>query len=174
MENIWIALGLTLFAGLATGIGSALAFLAKRSDFRFLSIATGFSAGVMLYVSFVEIFTKGADSLVDYYGDPLGHWINAASFFGGLALIGIIDALIPHAENPHEIHTEFETTPLSDPSAPLPTAEDLQMKAVPRPETPTYPTGNYFGWVSSLPLPLPFIIFQKDSQPFLPPLKIHL
>ena len=130
MENIWIALGLTLFAGLATGIGSALAFLAKRTDFRFLSIATGFSAGVMLYVSFVEIFAKGADSLVDYYGDPLGHWINAASFFGGLALIGIIDALIPHAENPHEIHTEFETTPLSDPSAPLPTAEDLQMKAI--------------------------------------------
>jgi ZIP family zinc transporter len=84
----------------------------------------------MLYVSFVEIFIKGADSLVDYYGDPMGHWINVASFFGGLALIGIIDALIPHAENPHEIHTEFETTPLSDPAAPLPTAEDLQMKAI--------------------------------------------
>ena len=66
----------------------------------------------MLYVSACGIFTKGADSLVDYYGDPLGHWINATSFFGGLALIGIIDALIPHAENPHEIHTEFETTPI--------------------------------------------------------------
>ena len=58
MENIWIALGLTLFAGLATGIGSAIAFLAKRTNFRFLSIATGFSAGVMLYVSFVEIFVN--------------------------------------------------------------------------------------------------------------------
>ncbi|MAI20474.1 MAG: zinc transporter ZupT [Kiritimatiellaceae bacterium] len=134
MQNIWLALGLTLFAGLATGIGSALAFLAKRTDYRFLSIATGFSAGVMLYVSFVEIFAKGADSLVTYYGDPLGHWINAASFFGGLALIGIIDALIPHAENPHEIHTEFETNPLHDPEAPLPTAEDLQMKQIATPD----------------------------------------
>ena len=47
MENVWIALGLTLL-GLATGIGSAIAFLAKRTNFRFLSIATGFSAGVML------------------------------------------------------------------------------------------------------------------------------
>ena len=59
MQNLWIALGLTLFAGLATGIGSALAFLAPRSNYRFLSVATGFSAGVMLYVSFVEIFIKG-------------------------------------------------------------------------------------------------------------------
>ena len=49
MENIWIALGLTLFAGLATGIGSAIAFLAKRTNFRFLSIATGFSAGAVSY-----------------------------------------------------------------------------------------------------------------------------
>ena len=62
MENVWIAFGLTIFAGLATGIGSAIAFLAKRSNYRFLSISTGFSAGVMLYVSFVEILVKGQGS----------------------------------------------------------------------------------------------------------------
>ena len=137
MNNVWFALGLTVFAGMATGIGSAIAFMAKRTNFRFLSIATGFSAGVMLYVSFVEIFYKGVDSLVESYGDPLGHWINAGSFFGGMALIGLIDALIPHAENPHEIHTEFEIAPLHDPSAPLPDAETLQMKEIATPETHT-------------------------------------
>jgi ZIP family zinc transporter len=63
MTSVWIALGLTLFAGLATGIGSIIAFMAKRTDYRFLSVSTGFSAGVMLYVSFVEIFFKGAESL---------------------------------------------------------------------------------------------------------------
>ena len=129
-SNVWFALGLTVFAGMATGIGSAIAFWAKRTNYRFLSIATGFSAGVMLYVSFVEIFYKGVDSLVESYGDPMGHWINAASFFGGMALIGIIDALIPHAENPHEIHTEFETAPLHDPTAPMPDAAMLQMKEI--------------------------------------------
>ncbi|MDH3808900.1 MAG: zinc transporter ZupT, partial [Desulfuromonadales bacterium] len=77
MENVWIAFGLTIFAGLATGIGSAIAFLAKRSNYRFLSISTGFSAGVMLYVSFVEIFVKGTDALVEAYGNYWGHWINA-------------------------------------------------------------------------------------------------
>ena len=71
MGNVWLALGLTLVAGMATGIGSAIAFFAKRTDYRFLSIATGFSAGVMLYVSFVEILFKGLEALTEAYGD---HW----------------------------------------------------------------------------------------------------
>jgi ZIP family zinc transporter len=120
MTNVWFALGLTVFAGLATGVGSAIAFFGKRTNYRFLSVSTGFSAGVMLYVSFVEIFYKGVDPLVEVYGDYWGHWINAASFFGGMFLIGIIDNLIPSAENPHEIHAEKEIAPLRDPTAPLP------------------------------------------------------
>lgn len=109
MENFWFALGLTVFAGLATGFGSLIAFMAKRTDFRFLSIAIGFSAGVMLYVSFVEIFVKGADVLTEAFGDYWGHWINTGGFFAGMFMIGLIDALIPAAENPHEIHSEDET-----------------------------------------------------------------
>jgi ZIP family zinc transporter len=120
MENVWIALGLTLFAGMATGIGSAIAFFASRTNYRFLSVATGFSAGVMLYVSFVEIFYKGVDSLTQAYGDYWGHWVNAGSFFAGIVLIGLIDNLIPSRENPHETHTIEETEPLHDDSAPLP------------------------------------------------------
>lgn len=109
MENFWLAFGLTVFAGLATGVGSLIAFFAKRTDFRFLSMATGFSAGVMLYVAFVEIFVKGADVLTEAYGDYWGHWINTGGFFAGMLMIGLIDALIPAAENPHEVHSEAET-----------------------------------------------------------------
>jgi ZIP family zinc transporter len=76
----------------------------------------------MLYVSFVEIFLKGTEALVARYGDYWGHWVNAASFFGGILLIGLIDNLIPAAENPHETHSESETRPLHDPAAPLPGA----------------------------------------------------
>lgn len=120
MSGVWLALGLTVLAGLATGIGSIVAFTVKRTNYRFLSVATGFSAGVMLYVSFVEIFVKGVDSLTETYGDYWGHWVNAAAFFGGIVLIGIIDNLIPAAENPHEARSEEATAPLQDPSAPLP------------------------------------------------------
>jgi ZIP family zinc transporter len=112
MEGVWFALGLTVFAGLATGIGSVLAFATKRTNYRFLSVSTGFSAGVMLYVSFVEIFYKGLDALVESNGEYWGHWLNTASFFGGILLIGIIDYLIPSAENPHEIYSQEETDPL--------------------------------------------------------------
>ena len=125
MSNVWIALGLTVFAGMATGVGSVIAFFAKRTDYRFLSVATGFSAGVMLYVSFVEIFVKGQESLVQVYGDHWGHAINVGSFFGGIGLIAVIDNLIPSAENPHETHTERETAPLHDESAPLPDFEAI-------------------------------------------------
>ena len=120
MKNVWIAFGLTLFAGISTGIGSIIAFTAKRTDYRFLSVATGFSAGVMLYLSFVEIFPLGFEALSKQYGECWGHWINAAGFFGGILLIGLIDNLTPAAENPHEIHTEAETMPLRNPTAPLP------------------------------------------------------
>lgn len=117
MNGVWFAMGLTLFAGMATGIGSIIAFTAKRTNYRFLSVATGFSAGVMLYVSFAEILVKGGDSLAERYGEYWSEWINVASFFGGMLLIGLIDTLIPAAENPHETHAEAEILPLHNPEA---------------------------------------------------------
>ena len=127
MNEVLLAFGLTLIAGMATGIGSAIAFTAERTNYRFLSVSTGFSAGVMLYVSFVEIFYKGGNALAAAYGPTWGSWFNAASFFGGMFLMGVIDHLIPSAENPHEIHCEDETAPLHDSAAPLP---DFQADAL--------------------------------------------
>jgi ZIP family zinc transporter len=126
MGNVLIAFGLTLFAGMATGIGSILAFTAKRDNYRFLSIATGFSAGVMLYVSFVEIFFKGAEALAETYGEYWGNWVNAGAFFGGILLIALVDNVIPAAENPHEVHSPEEAAPLRDPSAPVPDFEAVE------------------------------------------------
>jgi zinc transporter, ZIP family len=117
MSNVWIALGLTVFAGMATGIGSVLAFFAKRTDYRFLSISTGFSAGVMLYVSFIEIFFKGGEALVEAYGHTLGNWVNVGAFLGGMVIMGLIDNLIPAHENPHEVHSEEITAALRDPES---------------------------------------------------------
>lgn len=119
MSEVWFALGLTAFAGLATGIGSIIAFTAKLSSYRFLSVATGFSAGVMLYVSFVEIFFKGQSALVKHYGDPAGYWVNVAAFFCGMLLIGLIDNFIPEETNPHEIPSEDEADMLHGKSSSL-------------------------------------------------------
>lgn len=107
-KQIAIAFGLTVFAGLATGIGGALAFFAKRNNRTWLSAALGFSAGVMLYVAFVEIFFKAKASLMAELGERLGCWTTVASFFGGIVIVAIIDRLIPSFENPHHIHLVSE------------------------------------------------------------------
>lgn len=101
LTDILIAFSLTLFAGLSTGIGSLLAFFTKKTNTKFLSIALGFSAGVMIYVSMIEIFVKAKESLILELGVVLGNWVTVASFFGGIFLIAIIDRLIPSSENPH-------------------------------------------------------------------------
>ncbi len=100
---VLIAFGLTVFAGLSTGIGSAIAFFAKRTNTKFLSVALGFSAGVMIYVSFVEIFFKAKEILIAEQGFRTGYLLTLLAFFCGMIFIAIIDKLVPSFENPHEI-----------------------------------------------------------------------
>ncbi|MDX9946613.1 MAG: zinc transporter ZupT [Bacteroidales bacterium] len=102
-DNLLFALGLTVFAGLSTGVGSLMAFFSKKFNPKFLAGALGFSAGVMIYVSLVEIFAKAKDSLIISYGAKTGYWYTVISFFTGIAIIAIIDKLIPSYENPHEM-----------------------------------------------------------------------
>ncbi|QVK21082.1 zinc transporter ZupT [Mycoplasmatota bacterium] len=102
-NTILLAFLLTLFAGLSTGIGGLIAFFAKRTNTKMLSVALGFSAGVMIYVSMVEIFSKAKTSLVNELGDELGNITVILAFFGGMLLIGIIDKLVPSEDNPHEV-----------------------------------------------------------------------
>lgn len=101
-ENFWMAFGLTVFAGLSTGIGSSIAFFVKGKNTKFLTFSMGFAAGVMLYVSFMEIFPHALHAL--------GHdkYIGVIAFFVGMLLVALIDKLVPHNENPHEFMSEAE------------------------------------------------------------------
>lgn len=102
-HNVLLAFFLTLLAGLSTGIGSCIAFLCRHTNRKFLSISLGFSAGVMIYVSMIEIFFKAQDALVAEMGARLGSWATVGAFFGGMLVIAVIDKLIPSEENPHEV-----------------------------------------------------------------------
>ena len=103
LSTVLFAFTLTLLAGLATGIGSLIAFVAKRTNTRFLCLALGFSAGVMLYVSFVANIVKARVALTSHDGHDLGNWVTVLAFFGGIALIAAIDKLVPSNDNPHEV-----------------------------------------------------------------------
>lgn len=118
LDRILFAFGLTLFAGLSTGIGSALAFYTKQTNHKFLSGALGFSAGVMIYVSLIEIFVKARSSLEVLYGERWGYVTTTLAFFGGIAVIALIDRFVPKYENPHEIRDvgEMRTLSANDPA----------------------------------------------------------
>ncbi|GAB1416517.1 zinc transporter ZupT [Paludibacter sp.] len=104
ISNLLFAFSLTLFAGLATGIGSVIGLLHKKFNPKFLAASLGFSAGVMIYVSLVEIFAKARFALSEKFGSTTGYWYTVIGFFIGIAIIAIIDKIIPEVENPHEIH----------------------------------------------------------------------
>jgi len=103
-EPVRIAFALTIFAGLSTGIGSAFAFWAKKTNTKFLSASLGFSAGVMIYISFAELYFESKNALQIQLGQITGEWIAFLSFLGGMIITAIIDKLVPSHENPHEIH----------------------------------------------------------------------
>ena len=107
-DNVALALGMTLIAGLSTGIGSLIAFFAKRTNTRFLSAALGLSAGVMIYVSFMELMPQSVLALSGIYPGRLPQVYMLLAFFAGIGLIALIDRLVPADENPHEIHTDSD------------------------------------------------------------------
>ncbi len=102
-NNVLLALGITLLAGLATGIGSTIAFFAKKTNTKFLSTSLGFSAGVMIYISFVEIFPEAQGFISEEVSYTNAQIIAIGGFFFGMLLIALIDRLVPAFENPHEI-----------------------------------------------------------------------
>lgn len=110
INEILTGLILTAIAGLATGVGSCIAFFAKRSDTKFLSCSLGFSGGVMIYISLVELLASAQADLSNIMGKRPGSLTGIAAFFGGILLAMAIDKLIPKHENPHEVRKLEEMT----------------------------------------------------------------
>ncbi|MFW6172107.1 MAG: zinc transporter ZupT, partial [Planctomycetota bacterium] len=81
---------------------------------KLLAGALGFSAGVMIYVSLVEIFAKAKDSLVLVHGEKTGYVATTLAFFAGIMLIALLDAIVPEEENPHEIRNETDEQVVAD------------------------------------------------------------
>ena len=102
-NNFIIAIVLTIIAGLSTGIGSIIGLVAKKTNTKFLSVALGFSAGVMLFVSFVDIYPKAYDMLLKQIDENTAGWLTMIGFFAGIVIIAVIDMLIPKDKNPHEV-----------------------------------------------------------------------
>ena len=95
--NLLLPLLLTLGAGLATGIGSAIAFFARRTNKRLLSFSLGLSGGVMVYVSFVELFHEASLTLTGEWGLRAGAAVTVLSFFAGISSSASSTGLSPRS-----------------------------------------------------------------------------
>ncbi|CAM9836065.1 unnamed protein product [Discosporangium mesarthrocarpum] len=97
-DNAPIAFLLVTIAGLCTCVGAAIVGsgrLVKRTSKRFLASALGFSVGVMLYVSMVEIFVKSQIAFADSGLTEADSYLGATlSFFGGIFLYKGIDLVV--------------------------------------------------------------------------------
>ena len=108
MENaVLFAFLVTLAAGLATAVGALIALFARHTNRKFLAVSLGFSAGVMIYVSFVEILPKALSYLSPTHGESSASALMAASFLTGLVGMAVLYRLIPELEHPalDESHT---------------------------------------------------------------------
>lgn len=94
-----LAFLVTLIAGLATSVGSLIAFTTRHTNRIFFSVALGFSAGAMIFASFMQILPS---ALSEVAGSAGGSWWVLAAFIGGALVIAVIDRTVPDFGNPHE------------------------------------------------------------------------
>ncbi len=90
--SVWIALGLSALAGAATAVGGVLSFAIKKENLATLAVGLGLSAGVMIYVSFMELLPQAQNVLQMY---PHGGWLSTGLFFGGIFVAGAVDYFLP-------------------------------------------------------------------------------
>ena len=106
MSNVTFAFMLTIIAGLATGVGGIFVLFTNKDNKKLLAICLSFSAGVMLYIAFAEIFHEALEMLEYEFGKTGGLLVATIAFFAGIVIMLVIDKFIPHDdhdENPLDL-----------------------------------------------------------------------
>lgn len=107
-DNFGLAFLLTLLAGLTTAVGGAVAFIVKRDNLKALSIGLGFSAGVMIFISFMDIIPEAKELLAVNFSETC-EWLVFAGFILGIIVAILIDYFLPD---------HIDTDELMEPDAP--------------------------------------------------------
>lgn len=107
-QEIVFPFTVTLLAGLSTVVGALLVFFTDVNNRKFLSVALGFSAGVMMYVSFMEIMPTATAYLAVEHPEKKTEMLMLLGFVLGVAIIAIIDKFVPDDTNPHLPRSEDE------------------------------------------------------------------
>ncbi|MDE6139057.1 MAG: hypothetical protein K2F57_06265 [Candidatus Gastranaerophilales bacterium] len=93
-NNFALAFSLTMLAGLTTAIGGAIAFITKKDNLKALSVGLGFSAGVMIFISLVDIIPSSEALLKANFPETF-KWLVFGGFVIGLLVSVLIDYFLP-------------------------------------------------------------------------------
>lgn len=114
ISNVLMSFGLTLVVGLSMGLGSLISFFVKETNKKFLAISLSFSAGIMVYVSFMAILPEGMELIEENLGHERGHGWALVAFFSGMILVAIVEKLVHglgggHGDHDHSGHHHLDT-----------------------------------------------------------------
>ncbi len=108
MSTLVFAFLVSLAAGLSTVLGAFVPFAVKRDNTKFLCSALGLSAGVMVYISFMEMLPEASAGFESLYSARLAKLMSLGFFLLGILIIALIDHFVPEDENPHEFGSKTE------------------------------------------------------------------
>jgi len=104
LNNTPVAFVLVLAAGLSTAVGAACVFnqsIVKLANQKVLAASLGFSGGVMLYVSFVEILVKSLGAFQADHKERDAYWLATLCFFTGMLILRLLSFLVHKIDKQH-------------------------------------------------------------------------
>jgi ZIP family zinc transporter len=108
-KEVILSLGLTTLVGLSMGLGSLLSFFVNEANKRFLALSLSFSAGIMIYVSFMAILPEGMELIESYYGEHGSSLIALTGFFGGMLITAIVEKIVHKFGGHHHGHDHLHS-----------------------------------------------------------------
>lgn len=103
-KEVILSLGLTTLVGLSMGLGSLLSFFVDEANKRFLALSLSFSAGIMIYVSFMAILPEGMELIESHHGEHGSSLIALTGFFGGMLITAIVEKIVHKFGGHHHGH----------------------------------------------------------------------
>ncbi len=96
MADLLSAVLLSMIAGASTGLGSLYAIFVKKIKSDTLGLLLGFSAGIMLVVSFIDLIPQSLAVMKSLWNPPI---LLAIFFTTGVIAMMFIDLKVPHIES---------------------------------------------------------------------------
>lgn len=93
-KSFLIALIFSTLAGLSTVLGGLVTFFIKKNSLKFLSFGLGLSAGVMIFISLVDLYPEAKEQIVAQMGNNFA-WLTVLFFALGMLVAILIDYFVP-------------------------------------------------------------------------------